>query len=303
MARTKKGTPTPSGEFLQSLGFTVKREDSTVYLTGTLDGMRDFVDRFDSLAWSVPGNEEAASAYMRARKVHWTGGSLTGLRESLRAGTDLSSYERQRDRLESRGLIEKLRTAVQEAAPRRKRRFDDIDGEFLLDRALTLQPFQRCYRESVHNRTVRIVANFAASAACDADKLDRYGATVWAIVQGIESSGVLTEVVLRYANRPLTRCGLAGDFQITLKTAGQFVAPGDLAAAFTTNFYRRAVFSLYAVATDSLGLEVSRGRIPYQADQGIEYRDGELHLAPSISSGLPDDLAREISAAITGSAT
>lgn len=296
---------------MQGLGFAIGYKEVTskkalVTMTGRYSAVESFMEQYKNLA---PHESENADEFERCLKddsedrEEFCGGTFKSLQNDLKGNIDLDPFMREKEKLLSSGLLQKLQTAMRDAVPRRKRVMSEHDGEWSMDRQWELEPFSSTKKAMAQGRTLDIVCNFAVSCQASAKEINRYGAIAWGISDLIESAGIYTRVVCRYEieNVDRNKAETSTDtlIEIEVKKAGQYMPPKMLAAIFQSNFFRRPIFALIVAAADLNQKLVSHG-LGRSKEQGfrVAFKEGALHLAPEAIKAYNDEIEREILKAV-----
>lgn len=288
---------------MQAMGFKLGRfEDAerpgvVVKVEGNSANMVEFMqfvrgdeftgEFFDKTEDGTFAHKHTRHELLGDEKDPWKGGTYSELLNWLSGDIDMAKYNAEKDRLRKSGFDRKLREKIAMVSPKRKRCMSEHDGEWDMSRRWEIMPFQNTRKAIGAGRSIKIVINLAASSGVSAEKIDKFGVTVWAISDLIESSGIQTEIIARYAGRNIGtgKKSVHNEFLINLKEATQFVTPMRLAACFKTAFFRRAIFAKLCIATqlENSKLRTSLGS-PLHGAYPIKFLPGEGILTMSVGT-------------------
>ena len=231
------------------------------------------------------------------------GGTRDGLISDLGGQIDLAPFLKQKEKFMQSDLISKLRTKGALGKPKRKRFMSAHDGEWNPDRKWELKPFQDTRRVRRLNRTIRIACDFSINCGTKAEDINRYGAMVWALAEIIENAGIQVEVIYESKSKGCDKRGgrVVSMFFVHMKKPGEYMAPQNLAALFTSNFYRRLGFAFTSLAPAVVGdLQcTNHAGVPQVDHTPIQFKDGVLRLSPKAPLLRADAVEEAIMQAIT----
>jgi hypothetical protein len=150
--------------------------------------------------------------------------------------------------------MRELNTEELFTARKRERFYSEHDGEFDRDRLFEIRPFAstRILNNGIV-RTLDVSIDFSFHCGVTAAAINRYGAMAWSIVDLIESNGIQCSLTIQVQGYGFERGKDSFNSQkilINVKRPGDYVDSLTLARCFTTQFYRRGVFTLYVAACD-----------------------------------------------------
>ena len=238
---------------------------------------------------TLAGNKERMcdGMYDKAAREEFLG-SYARLSEMSRGELSMREFNEASDAMGQ--VTREVETQLAFLNPTRKRRFSEFDGDFDLTRRGDDFPLVETYK--THNGVARVLdIQVLFQFSCGRRKGDilRFGALAFGIVSAIEKAGI--QVNLKVGQKAE---GLAKKHPNTwisnfalVKHAGEYLEPSLLARCFTTEFYRRCLFSMDIAACDMENLVVDDGlgspkSIPSSATRGV------LTLAPDFL-GAHDD--------------
>jgi hypothetical protein len=287
---------------LENMGLSVSQKGKTVTIQGPIASALAYAQSIQDCSFAHDGNRyDAHDRLTDDKDPIWTGGLFSELTASLRGELDLKPFEKARAKLEKDGLVARVQEKIIETIPKRRRRFSDTDGEWDYDRRWEIDPYLTSEKRASPGAIVDLNCYFATHGGRNGAYIDRFGATVWAIADLLENAGVRTRIVYHKRNEMISSAndGYVSDIRLVVKEAGEYVSPSFLAAAFTSNFYRRIMFSMIIAAADcgnqpacsSLGQAKGYSR-------PIEFVNGALNVSSELEKASFDEIEREIIKAI-----
>jgi len=233
--------------------------------------------------------------YAKRERSNKRSGFHGGTYDDLFKTPNLAKFERKRKSMKwEKEILTKSGTHMS-----RKRRWSEHDGEWSYDRRWELMPFQRTERLASPIRVVEMDIYMSVSSRVQADTIDEFGATVWAISNIIESRGVQVGIRFVYlSNRSAGRDG--SEIRIRIKNPGEYLAPERLAATCSTNFVRRVMFSAIVASADHMKKEVAFGLGQPRQNPDVKYENGVLTLGVDRLRGNTDLIKQEIKKIIGG---
>lgn len=294
-------------EQLHELGFEVSNsKENIVDIKSNLGAVFEMMQAVQANELENDKNRERTQRYFKGKSDNgddWTGGSVADLKRDLSGGIDMEPFLKEKQKLASSGLQDKLKTKIAHVIPRRKRSTSEYDGEWTPDRQWEIKPFMSTTKMLSSGRVIDVICHFGVSASSDADEINAYGALVWAISDLIEASGVQTRITSRYSCRN-TGPSVDTEIEIEVKKPGQYIAPNLVAAVFQSNFFRRPVFALMNLACDLQNATSNFGLgSPKQNSTRIAYADGAITLSPNVRHAGAEEIENIIIEAVTGRKT
>lgn len=303
---------------MQEIGFKLTREKISGGVMTKLEGTPaqiiawSSLIRGDGLDGLAPQSGQV-KGYLLSQNDEWIGGTYDKLLAGLGGDVDMTKHHEERARLAKTGFSRKLQEKIAMVAPKRKRTIAEHDGDWNYDRRWDAFSFEATKKALGAGRTLKIIVNLAASSGVQANELNKFGTQVWAISDLIENAGIQTEIIARY------RCNRVGhlkkggrvDFEglIKLKEPTQFVTPTRLAACFTSNFWRRPVFTLMCAASQLENGDIDFGLgSPQHGGYPIKFEIGRGELTVNIETlrenpnNVEAEILKAISATVGGAA-
>lgn len=283
---------------MEGMGFHLTKKSKQVGIEGTLGAVLKFTESLGSIPGAFEGRMREITKDRGSDGVgaDWVGGTYDDLVNNLKGRLDMKPLHAKRDEFARTGIVDKLRVAMADINPRRKRRNSEYDGEWSYDRQWEIEPFQATTKTLMPGRTMDIICHFSVSSRAKADEINRYGAMAWAISDLIEAAGIGTRIELRYTARSVDENSRV-DCQIRLevKKPGQYLAPSLVAAAFQSVFFRRPVFSLFIAAANLHGEKSDSGLgLPVQESMRIKFENGRLELSPDVKFASSEEIEKEV---------
>jgi hypothetical protein len=279
-----------------TLTATKEKSGIVVQSSGRLGAMGRVIKDVDAAPVTIKSNKEYMHKVLREQE-EFAGGTLEDLHKALKGDINMEPFRKARETFQRSALGRKLQEKISSHAMRRRRQMSEHDGEWDYGRRWELNPFHRAYKRPEPARTIEIICDFSISCAASADGINKYGATVWAISDLIESLGIQTRVL--YLNHTTGLLNSPEEdtskIEIELKKPGEYLAPSLLAASMTSVFYRRGVFALDIMEADATGYEVSWGLgRPEPKTSSIVFEKGKLFLGASVHTGYDDKIEQEL---------
>ena len=208
-------------------------------------------------------NRELLKSIGSDDRKEFSGGLLSELMpNALPFYSGLEAVETARARIASSLSFQEFEASLAHLGMKRRRYFSEHDGEYLEDRALEIAPFLATKRQAAPLRVVNIVAQFSVSAYVTASSIQEYGATIAALVSVLEGAGILCGVSLerRSASTWERKTG-NGDLSVTVgvKRPDEYLPPASIAAALSSNCYRRLGIGASPLISDIIGRDVRPG--------------------------------------------
>lgn len=250
------------------------------------DGMKD-----QSLPYSLPFNRDQAFRYLMdnsAERVKFSGGTTQDVTDYFAGQGSMDLFYQAKDKVESSDWILDIRRELESAYPKRRRVYGD-EGQWVESRRWDGDAFEEFPVIAAPARAIEIVAMSNAPWYMKAEDLAKYGATVWAIVDTLESFGVSVKFTQRYHSRKIFGDNEDGTFNVELKEAGEYISPTFIAGFMTPGFWRRVVWGAFVAASDIAGKEVGTHYGFNDKFPPASYRDGVLTLSHGITDN-PSEL-------------
>jgi hypothetical protein len=291
---------TKTAQYLRDTGFTVLVEKKTnVTMSTRLTGVLACMENRASFEPSVSDHKKRIDEFY-TRGAVWCGGTEKQLLADLSGQIDMRPFEEAKQKFQASSLAVKLREKFEKCQPRRKRCKSEFDGEFNYDRRDDLQPFDGVKRSTSDGRAIDVIVYGSVSSSTNSKELDAYGNMVWALIDIIEQAGVNARVLIRYQQKGyLSESNGTLTINVETKKAGEYIAPSLMAATFKSNFFRRAIFQQIVMGADVVGEKVGYGLgTPRNAEKKIEFKNGELIIAPEIRNAGFEEIEQELLKAI-----
>lgn len=204
----------------------------------------------------------------------WRGGSFA---ELIQPHTDFKNYDEALKKLSTAKIWEKAIQSFAEVTVRRRTRCQ-YDGEFDYDKRWDIEPFQRRSAKVQTRRVIKVCVKFAFSYGVDASSIEQFGAFVAAIVNLLETNGIMVGVDMSFVSKD----HVDGDNSIfegivNVKKPDEYLPPGQLLKAMSPNFFRRAEFGIAIAAAQAMGKTAcSNLGSPYEFNKQWESKDDTL---------------------------
>jgi hypothetical protein len=273
----KGWTPTIKKEVTRTIG---GKPSKNVTWTGRPDawvkfwhGMRD-----GSLALSDL-NKGSREHLLRndSERVRFTGGTSEDVSRYFRGEGDMELFYAAKDRIESTDWMQDIRRTLESAYPKRRRVYGD-EGQWVEARRWDGDAFEDNPVVKVPCKQIEIVAISNAPCYCTAKDLAAYGASVWAIVDTLESFGVSVKFTQRFHSIDLFSGNEDGTFDVEMKEAGEYLSPTFIAGFMTPNFWRRVVWLAFTASADISGKVVGAHYGRSVSRDAVSYSNGVLTL-------------------------
>ncbi len=203
-----------------------------------------------------------------------------GTPEDLFKTPDMSKYNSMKKILKNSNIFKNLRTSLGET-PRRRRTSSAYDGDYDHDKKWDLEPFNRADRLNSNVTTLTLYAYMSFNSKTSSRTIDRYGALIAALVDILESHGIVVRIELVKCNlgfcNALSSTSLVD--RITIKDFGEYLPPPTLVRVFSSNFYRRVLFTRIVIAAHETGQDADYGLgAPTYFTKEVEFVGGGLHV-------------------------
>jgi hypothetical protein len=219
-----------------------------------------------------------------AKENRFRGGTSKDIINAMNGKFNAISFLKKREEIKKK--FSKL--AELEAAINRKRSrvMSEHDGELDFDRLYELNPFHSTrFSNDAVSRIINVNVDFTFSAGVDSDKINEFGATVWAVINLLENSGIQCNVNLVNAFDHITYTrddGKPNPRRIkiisNIKRAGDYIDTMDIARCFTSNYFRRVVFTTVVSICEMIGCNTSWGLgYPEYFDSNLKNSKGEIN--------------------------
>lgn len=241
-------------------------------------------ETWESLPFAHPETRERIyDEYLgRDDDTEWIGGTVKQLKDSLKGKMKMASFKAAEEKFKNTDIGKKLVTATTQLQTKRTRRFCDQDGEWSYDRRWEMTPFQKAIKTHQPHQTLHIRVHFGMSGAVKPETINEFGACMWALTDLIEKTGFKVKITYVKQNQN-SMPGGDSEMEILLKDYGQYLAPSLLAACFTSNFYRRIMFTMITLCADAAGKLPHKGLgNPVGYDKRIEFENGEINIYPAM---------------------
>jgi hypothetical protein len=252
----------------------VQLDESEVLIEGDAIEYFEHSRRAPLYPFNIAYNAEFYEETLRDPKSAFQGGTY----ESLHLPPDMKLFLDTRARFESSNRLKGNINTIPGLVKRRQRRLSEHDGEWDMSRRWEVQPFYTAKRDSRLHRIVDIECYVNASAMVDANTINYYGASIWAINDILETHGLSTSMKVYCESVETDRNdSINVTVGVQLKHPGEYMNPANIARCLTSNFYRRIVFNWFMIGCDFVGKETSRGLgTPKRRATGIVFKDGKL---------------------------
>lgn len=279
-----------ANELLESYNVSVRQEKtkhkSDIIFDLSAQAAFDIITNTSKSTFSDSTNREYEETLKSDHDSGFRGGTQREVVDAGHGKFDKKAFEKKRDEMKKE--FSKLDFLEQEIARKRSRVMSEYDGELDFDRLYERAPF---YATRVSNngsaRTINLTIDFSFSAGVDADKINKYGATCWSIVDLLERSGIQCNVIIQNKVQRLASKGGQSKveaptnwiFNTTVKGANEYIDTVDIARCFNTNFYRRAMFHAWVVGCDALGFQANYGLGSVEQMRSSHASKGEIYLS------------------------
>ena len=213
----------------------------------------------------------------------FAGGTVKNFIEQGKGFVDMQDFLKEKEKFKD--LYLKLNSEIAKISPMRKRRYSEHDGEWSLERQWEQAPFSNTYRTNEGIKpTLKINVDFNFRGDVKSDKITKYGCFVWVIIDAIESSGITCEVIQLKANDVSNY--LSGDLKnkvkiarvfTKIKDAGEYVDAASIARCFTSQFYRRGLFTAMQVRFEEFNTHCHEG-LGAPLNHTAKNKKGELNI-------------------------
>lgn len=228
-----------------------------------------------------PGKDRVRSSSNKSKLNDFSGndnlGFTGGRVEELAEKPSMAIFNTAVKDMRKSNIHKKIKTAFADTSIR-KRRMNPHDGEYDHDRRWDVNPFSRAARGISPVRSLKIFANISFSCGVGSDTIDRYGAMMAAICNLLESSGITVEIILQSIHIDSTDSGCFID-NIIIKKPGDYLPAASLIKAFSSNYYRRVLFTNTVMDVELQGKDARGGlSTPASFDEAVAFNKGELHI-------------------------
>lgn len=258
-----------------------------LYETSISKIMKDFTNGRDNLKNN--GNKERMTSLKQQQE--WRGGSI----HNLFTTPSMKSFNKEREKIFKTKAFSKITTKLGQNKTR-KRRLNEHDGEYDLDKKWEVKPFSKADKGFTPVKQLEINVDFSFSAGVSPEAINNYGVKVASICDLLESYGITTKLyIMNNLNGNISLGGNSVNQQtkILIKDFGEYLPKSQLVRAFSASFFRRVCFYGIIKTADMLG-EVacsSLGR-PFSYSKIIDSKDGILNLLSHTLS--TEDLIEEV---------
>lgn len=280
-----------ANEILTKNNATIHSETSDnntkVLFNLTAQSVFNIMSETDKDTFSSENNIRMETNLKSDRDSRFRGGTQKELVDAGNGKFDKKSFERTRNEMKKQ--FGRLDFLEQQIARKRSRVMSEHDGELDFDRLYERNPFYATRIDNNGNaRTMDIVIDFSFSVGVDSDKINKYGAICWSVVDLLERSGIQCNVIIqnkiqglasREGKEKLKTTPNEWVTNIKVKDSSEYVDTVDIARCFSTNFYRRAVFHSWVTMTEAVGYdsEDGLGRVMHVKEQP-KAEKGKIHL-------------------------
>lgn len=223
--------------------------------TNLSDSYDFYLDGAEKLKWKNHENRKEFFDIKNSSNHEWRGGTNKDLNLVKNEGGIL---KKKKEILRSKSF-QKLKSNLNHNLQRRRFR-SEHDGEYDHDLRYEIKPFNNSKSSKSKRKTISIIAKFAFSARVSSENINDYGAFVCALTEVLESNGVGVELFLQSVGAGLFRKAKKNNvISVQIKKADEYLPKRDLYRCFTSNYYRRVVFSLYMGACELVDDEIGLG--------------------------------------------
>lgn len=228
-------------------------EKNTCYMTGHYAKlMAEFKEHTKASKWKLEASMRNAGCFGPYREG-WNNGTV----DDLYKEPDMGLFKRKLAEIQRNPTLQILRPSVQLAPSARKRIRSEHDGDYDLDKRWEIKPFNATHKAPTIKRFMHIDADMSINCMYNASQINDYGATVWAIVQALESRGISVSVSLMQKSVHRSNPEFLTESRHLVKEPLKYTSPGALATVFTSNFYRRCLFFAIAKCGDMQNRDVT----------------------------------------------
>lgn len=226
------------------------------------------------------------------------GGSLADL-DKL---PDMTEFNLAKNKLKQSNLYKKLDTIFHQTHVR-KRKLNEYDGDYDHDKRFDVNPFQRACKGLSPVKKLTMNVNLSFSCGIGSKTIDKYGSTIAAICNLLESYGVLVEInMLGLGRGSLSNKSSSEQMHIDtirVKKANQYLPVQSLIKIFNSNFYRRVVFTRKAIVAEFYGDSVDSGLgRPQEFDEYVGFSRGEIFIYSHSALDNQDEFLKNIESAL-----
>lgn len=193
---------------------------------------------------------------------HWRGGTKKDILNSENGEFNIRPFLDQKEKLQ-KAVGSQLEFLEAELLRKRTRFLSEHDGELDFDRLYERAPFYST--KFTNNGVARIMdinIDFTFSAGVDEKAITEYGTMAWAITDILEKAGIRCNIFVNTLCTGQSHGDLPiNDYatKIKIKSTEEYIDTLDIARHFTSNYYRRVIFTTWGMANEALGREVAYG--------------------------------------------
>lgn len=252
---------------------------NSVAMSGRASAWVQLWDSFKNGGLHLPLNQQSRDYLLldTSDRVKFNGGSVADISAYFQGAGDMGAFYSARDRLEGAEWLADVKRELEAAYPKRRRVYGD-EGQWVEGRRWDGDAFEDLPAVKVPCRQIEIISVANAPWYVTAEDLATYGASVWAVVDLLESFGVSVKLTQRYYVKDLFAGNSSGVYSVELKEAGEYLAPTFIAGFMTPNFFRRVVLSAFTVSAEIAGKKLPENYGVNQRRDPVSYRDGALVL-------------------------
>lgn len=240
---------------------------------------KEALDHFESKDKGIKyeGNKALYTEQASDESSSWRGGTVKELREVPR----FNNFVKTRVDISKRPMFKKIEHKMG-LSPKRKRFMSEHDGEMNFDKLYDIKLFESTMRSQTHSKKLNVVVDFSILAHTDAKDIDRYGATVWAIIQLLEAKGYGVNLLLEQTGRNVY-CGNGASYRLKMlqkvKKENEYLSPKVLAMCFQSNWYRRVTFGMMVKCGDEFSFPVNSSLGTTWNKRQTSLKNGEFYIS------------------------
>lgn len=207
----------------------------------------------------------------------WRGGTVKELREV----PSFNNFIKTRSDISKRRMFKKIEHKMG-LSPRRKRYMSEHDGEMNFDKLYDIKFFESTMRSQTHSKKLDIIVDFSILGHTSSEDIDRYGATVWAVIQLLEAKGYGVNLFLEQTGQnAFAEKGYAYRIKMLqkVKSENEYLSPKVIAMCFQSNWYRRVTFGMMVKCGDEFNFPVNTNLGTTWNKKPTSLKDGEFYIS------------------------
>lgn len=279
-----------------------KTYEKVVDWTGSFNEYLRFLKSKPSAAnWKHNGEKFNAFLYEDTKsRIEFCGGTPD---ELITPTTNFGPYRKALRKIQSEKLWKEVCFSFGQITQRRRAR-SQYDGEFDWDKRWDAEPYHQRTPRPLISRIIKLNVETGFSCGVSSATIDDYGGFACAIVTLFERNGVLVGLNVWDSTAGICEgkgnTGSLARICYQVKRPDEYLPPGQLLKALSSNWYRRASFSLLAANAEFLGYpaENSLGR-PVTFGKVWERKDNSIHIYSVPDYTKQYEIIKELSKLLT----